>query len=105
MLSFPPEYAHEVRNAVVDSAPALSDGKGLTGQPTTAVMKGHLAASAARVEGTVVHFTLSGGTSAAKVVQRAEVHCPTNGDQVLDEVESVTVLSRCGGFAEPFIGI
>ena len=40
MLNFPPKYAHEIRNAVVDFAPALSEGEGLTGQPTVSVMKG-----------------------------------------------------------------
>ena len=93
MLNFPPKYAHEVRNAVVDFAPALSEGEGLTGPPTVAVMKGDLSVSAARIEGTAVHFTLSGGTAATKVVQWVEVHCQTNGDQVLEEVVSVTMLS------------
>jgi hypothetical protein len=93
MLNFPPKYAHKVRNAVVDFAPALSNGEGLIGQPTVAVMKGDLAVSAARIEGAAVHFTLSGGTAAAKVVQWVEVHCPTDGDQVLEEVVSVAMLS------------
>lgn len=93
MLNFPPKYAHEFRNAVVDFAPALSVGEGLIGQPTVAVMKGDLAVSSARIEGTAIHFTLSGGTAAAKVVQWIEVHCPTDGDQVLEEVVSVTMLS------------
>jgi hypothetical protein len=93
MLNFPPKYAHEVRNAVVDFAPALSDGEGLTGQPTVAIVKGDLAVTGARIEGTAVHFKLSGGTAAAKVVLWVEVHCPTDADQVLEEVVSVTMLS------------
>jgi hypothetical protein len=57
------------------------------------VIKGDLAVSVAQIEGTVVHFTLSGGTVANKVVQWIEVHCRTDGDQVLGEVASVTMLS------------
>jgi hypothetical protein len=93
MLNFPPKCAHEVRNAVVDFAPALSDGEALTGQPTVAIMNGDLAVTAARIEGTAVHFKLSGGTAATKVVQWVEVHCQTDGDQVFEEVVSVTMLS------------
>jgi hypothetical protein len=43
-------------------------------------MMGNLAASAARIKGMKIHFTLSGGASLAKVMQWGVVHCPADGN-------------------------
>jgi hypothetical protein len=52
-----------------------------------------LAVADQRIKESLVQFTLSGGSAARRVYQLIEVHCYTNGGQILEEVISVTLAS------------